>query len=81
MDFFLFKKVFLVIGSTGGAVDDYVSACLTHLGLIPILKWVEFVDRSHIAFSGFSRFPASTKKNTSKFQFDLNVNQGLKYVY
>ena len=44
------------------------------------LMWVEFVVGSFLAprvFLQFSGFPPSTKTNTSKFQFDLDVRASI----
>ena len=48
------------------------------------LMWVEFVVGSYLApgfFYRFSGFSPSTKKNKKhKFQFDLDVEQGHKFI-
>ena len=69
-----------------GAVDKGSSPTSVTRGFDSLtcrLMWVEFVVGSRLVlrfFSGFSGFPPSTKTNTSKFQFDLDVDQGHKFI-
>ena len=48
------------------------------------LMWVEFIVSNHLVpmgfFSGLSGFSPSTKTNPSKFQFDLDVDKGHKFI-
>ena len=75
--FFLQSPFFTFVGSKVGVAVGALASHLCDPGSVPVVgTWVEFVVGSGF-FEGFFKsspnFPPSTKTNTSKFQFNLDV--------
>ena len=75
--FFLQSPFFTFVGSKVGVAVGALASYLCDPGSVPVVgTWVEFVVGSVLAprgFLEFSKFFPSTKTNTSKFQFNLDV--------